>query len=437
MPRKTINTRLCEQKPPASGRTEILDTKLPGFRLRISAARPGREDGTKTFGIVYRIHGQQRRMTIGNWPTFSASEARQKAREALQKVEDGIDPANEKAAAKATAPTTFGQMVEEYIEEFQKKEKKNKSYWQTEARLRKLTDWWGRPAESIKKPDVRAALKEITDRGAMIEANRMLASIRGLFMWAVGEDYLENSPCYGIRPPGGKEKPRKRTLEDDELLACWQAAGDIGWPFGHVTRLIIATGQRPGTHNSPGGIRNEVGGMRWPDLDINGDKLWKIPPNLLKTDIPHAVPLNEIAIEVLESCPRFEGDLVFASSRKPKKGDVQRAVSGYSKGKARLDEAMKKRLRAIRGLAEDAEIQIERYTFHDLRRTVRTNLSRLKVPSDHAELVIGHKPPKIQRIYDWWEYLDEKRHALDIWGSFLRALVDKPPENVVAIRAAG
>ena len=140
---------------------------------------------------------------------------------------------------------------------------------------------------------------------ATIESDRMLAAIRGLFNSAVGEDYLKLSPCCGLKPPA-KEIKRDRTLSDDEHLACWQAAGDIGWPFGHAPRLIIATGQRPGTQHSPVGIRNEVGGMQCSDLHIKGKKLWKVPPNLLKTEISHAVPLNQIALDILEGCPLID-----------------------------------------------------------------------------------------------------------------------------------
>jgi integrase len=60
---------------------------------------------------------------------------------------------------------------------------------------------------------------------------------------------------------------------------------------------------------------------------------------------------------------------------------------------------------------------------HDLRRTVRTRLSELRVPEHVAELVIGHARKGLARIYDQHRYADEMREALQAWAVRLRAIV--------------
>jgi len=94
-----------------------------------------------------------------------------------------------------------------------------------------------------------------------------------------------------------------------------------------------------------------------------------------------------------------------------------------------------KRLRGLSGIAE-------RWTLHDLRRTVRSGLSGLRVDGSHrigsdiAERVLGHVVGGGRGIYDRYEYLDEKREALDLWAKRLRDIVEPPLENVIELRAA-
>lgn len=57
------------------------------------------------------------------------------------------------------------------------------------------------------------------------------------------------------------------------------------------------------------------------------------------------------------------------------------------------------------------------WTFHDIRRTVATELARRKVPQEHIERVLGHEVGGVQGIYNLYSYHDEKRDALVLWGA--------------------
>jgi len=72
---------------------------------------------------------------------------------------------------------------------------------------------------------------------------------------------------------------------------------------------------------------------------------------------------------------------------------------------------------------------------HDIRRTVRSRLSRLKVTEEAREAVLAHARPGIKGVYDLHDYLDEKREALDLWAARLREVTQPQPTNVVQIRA--
>ena len=65
----------------------------------------------------------------------------------------------------------------------------------------------------------------------------------------------------------------------------------------------------------------------------------------------------------------------------------------------------------------------ERARPHDLRRTVRTNLSKLKVSKDIAERIMNHKEKGISGVYDRHDYLEEKEMALSKWNKRLHTIL--------------
>jgi hypothetical protein len=64
------------------------------------------------------------------------------------------------------------------------------------------------------------------------------------------------------------------------------------------------------------------------------------------------------------------------------------------------------------------------WTNHDIRRSVRSQLSRLKIPEEVREAVLAHVRPGIKGVYDLHDYADEKREALQLWGARLRSIVE-------------
>ncbi len=66
---------------------------------------------------------------------------------------------------------------------------------------------------------------------------------------------------------------------------------------------------------------------------------------------------------------------------------------------------------------------IEAFTLHDLRRTCRTGLAKLKVEPHIAERVLGHAQERIRATYDTHAYIDEKRAALEQWSAHLAGLI--------------
>jgi integrase len=148
-----------------------------------------------------------------------------------------------------------------------------------------------------------------------------------------------------------------------------------------------------------------------------------IPSERSKTDAAQTVLLTKTALALLETLPRFDrGDHIFSTQAGAK------GVCGFSRLKERLD-TITTRL--------NGGIAIPEWRFHDVRRSVRTQLSTLGVRDDVAEMVLGHALKGVRRVYDRHRYDSEKRDALTRWEIALNAIANGQPDNVVPLRRPG
>lgn len=75
-----------------------------------------------------------------------------------------------------------------------------------------------------------------------------------------------------------------------------------------------------------GSRSGEVRGMTWQELDLQAGT-WTIPPERMKRDKQHTVPLSPCAIEIIKAQPRMAGsEYVFAASRGGQVSDMSLAA---------------------------------------------------------------------------------------------------------------
>jgi integrase len=403
-------------------RREVPDGKVSGLYLVVQPS------GLKSWAVRYRVAGAPKKLTLGSYPAIDLAEARRKALEALGQVAGGNDPAGEKTAARTAAKAEHVDQVERvvnsFVERYAKRETRD---WRETQRLlnREIVGpWKGRRLHEIGKADVYALLDKAVDRDAPITARNAFAAFRKMCNWAVSRGIIEKNPCDGVAAPS-PPRPRDRVLDDDELRLAWRAFERLGFPFGDVGKILILTGAR----------RDEVAGMRWSEVDL-GAKVWTLPKERTKNGREHVIPLSDAAMRIIEGLPRIEGKtgLVFTTTggRTP--------VSGFSRAKAAIDaailEAMKEEAEARGDDPADVEPP-EHWQFHDLRRSMATNLQKLGVRLEVTEAVLGHisgSRSGIVGVYQRHTWAQEKRAALDAWGRRLEAIV--APSNVVALRSA-
>ena len=439
--RQLTDLKIKSLKPAGSGKPyDEKDTQVPGLAVRVMGT------GQRSFVLVARFPGSSNptRRALGSYGELTLEEARVKANKWRTLIKKGIDPAvqeeRDRQAALRQQSITFGAVAEDFIAQKLPDERKGKEV-ETDIRREFLPVWRKRPITEITPLDVRNVIKAAVDRGARYQAHNLLTEVRRLFAWAIDQQVygLEASPCDRLKPKAivGVRKPRKRILDGDELRAFWRATKRLDYPYGPLFRVLALTGQR----------KSEVAEARWPEFDLT-EKLWTIPPERMKADAAHIVPLSDDVIAILGSgkdddkgtadgLPRFKkGDHLFSSTfgKKP--------VNGFSKAKERLDKQMLRSWRALGRVngKDRRRAQIAPFVIHDVRRTMRTGLSALPVPDLVRELVIAHTKPGLHKVYDQHAFIAEKRHALELWAQRLRSIVEPPPPantNVVTLQSTG
>lgn len=450
--RKLLTPTMIEKLRPAKPdqRYQAMDTQVPGFGVRVTDA------GTKTFILRTRYPGSDSpgRREIGRVGVVSLVDAREKAAKWRSLVEKGIDPARQEEADRAEQlrkqKITFKAVVDDFIRDKLPEERKGEDV-KREIRRDLLPVWEKRPITEISDLDVIAVISGKAPDGKT-GARNLLALIKRFFRWAVAKRIygITESPCATLSAKdilGEGPSNRDRILSDDEILAFWRATERMPYPVGPAYQLLMRTALR--LREATWAQRNEFDplimdridarpneAVRWDDIPADRS-IWTIPKERMKGKKSgkkqaraHAVPMTDEIVALMASLPRFKGRFLFSTTN----GQVP--VSFGTKVKKELDKLMLEELRDLaRGRGKDTEdVTLPHFVNHDIRRTVRSHLSRLKIEEVAREAVLAHARPGIAGVYDLHDYREEKREALQLWAARLRTIVEPTPSNVVALR---
>ena len=378
--------------PPLEGYSITWDDEFKGLGLRTTA------NGVKAFVYNFRnARGQQRRITLGKWPTITATSARLRARDFATKVHLGEDPLEQKQTQQ-TALTTK-RLVDLFAGGYVPSKKRG---WELELYLRRDFLPFVGPntvAEDLRRGDIIALLDEKATK-APIAANRLLEAVRRLYTWGIEKDLLETTPCVKLKRPG-VERSRDRVLSDDEIRTFWHRLDSTKRMSEGVRvalRLILVTATRPG----------EVCGLEWTELDLKRG-WWEIPREKTKGDRLHRVPITGLAIELIENQPKV-GRWVFPSHK----------------------ERPLRVLALSHALRHNREhFGLPRFTPHDLRRTCASHLAAVGVERFIISRVLNHTDREVTGVYDRYGYDKQKRRALERWDRKLKAIIGEPVEGKV------
>jgi integrase len=286
--------------------------------------------------------------------------------------------------------------------------------------------------EALSRNDIVTAIGELTRVGKRGAAGDLRKYARTFCEWTVEQGLAKFNPMAGLRAPSRTRHQRLQDAEDKgkaltdaELVALWRAAqamqdraarGErIAGSFGALVQFALLTGMRRGELSQLERDRHILTGERAVLLHgIDGERI-HLPKAMTKTVADHDIPLTPLIRAVIAAQPRTTGPLLFPS----------RITGGRLKGWTKLVAALKD--------ASGVEVEL-----HDLRRTVRTLMSRLGVAEDIAELAIGHQRADLVARYNKDQAWQARVEAFEKVSAHISTLLAEAADhcgNVIPMRA--
>lgn len=264
---------------PASGSKITYDSEVSGFGARVTAA------GARAFVLNYRIGGRERRYTIGSFPDWSVTAAREEARTLKRRIDRGEDPMGERHEERA-APTV-GDMCDRYITDHLPKKRPTSQRDDLAMINTIICPRLGREkVADVRFGEVERLHRDISQR-APIRANRVASLLRRLFNLSIRWGWRADNPCQGIER--NHEECRSRYLTGDELARLSGALAEHSHQVSaNAVRLVILTGAR----------RGEVLAAEWSQFDLAAG-VWTKPSSHTKQRREHRVPLSAPALQLL------------------------------------------------------------------------------------------------------------------------------------------
>ena len=255
-----------------------------------------------------------------------------------------------------------------------------------------------RDIKDVKGTDLAAITERLENDGLAGAASAFRSRCRAFLSWCLATaKVIDENPSFGqrrerpTRADKLKQENKAKALTAQELKAVWTAA-DRTTVFGRLVRFLILTGCR----------RSEAAQVRrrWAMTNDARRQVITFPASVVKQGRDFELPITPMLKSLLATCPvDARADLFFPSDR------TGGMISGWTK--------------FVIDLREKSGVE---FSLHDLRRTVRTGLSKLKVPADIAELCIGHSRPGLEKTYNKDEADEAKRDAFLAWAQHVEKL---------------
>jgi integrase len=368
--------------------------------------------GGKWWRLKYRFGGKEKRLSLGTYPDTGLAEAREKRDTARKLLAAGIDPSEQRKAAKAAGEERSANSFEVIAREWHAKQSVT---WvdlhASRIMLRLENDifpWLGsRPIAVITAKELLATVNRIVDRGAVESAHRVLQNCGQVFRYAIATGRAERNPATDLRGalPPVKQTHHAAIIEPNAIGGLLRAMDSYNGSLVTKCALRLA----PLLFVRPGELRQ----AEWSEFDLEGAQ-WNIPAEKMKMREPHLVPLSPQAVAILREIQALtgQGRYVFPSARSP-----QRPMS---------NNAVLSALRRM-GYATD---EMSGHGFRAMARTVLDEVLHFR--PDYIEHQLAHavKDPN-GRAYNRTAHLAERRKMMVGWADYLDTL--KVGGNVLGI----
>ena len=275
--------------------------------------------GSKSWCFRFTLGNRRRTMGLGGIAKLNLAEARERARQCRELVEQGIDPIDyrrgDRMLTAAKTAMTFGEAALAYIDA-------HKDGWTEQAYTRQWSDHF----ELYVFPEIGALpMPAVNDTDVVLRVLEPIWTTRPVNRL---EPARADRDGHQLGHISRLLHRRERRAVERAPGAAPAASGTDPRASGIIRRCPIArcpgfcrscasgAGSSPWRWNSPCftvGRQNETRWARWPEFDLDAG-IWTIPAERMKMRREHRVALNEPALAVLRKVARLkrrEDDFVF------------------------------------------------------------------------------------------------------------------------------
>lgn len=357
-----------------------------------------RESGAKHWRWKYHYAGKEKLMALGEYPYISLAKARELAAENRKLLLSGIDPMGKRSTDSAN---TFEAVARKWHEKWSVgKSPRHADYVIRRLEADAFKAFGHKAAETVTPADIRELMLAIEQRGARDVAKRAHETVSQVYRYGVANGLVSQNPAIHFKPSdilkAAKETNFARVEARDLaalLVAMRDYKGDaktlyamqlMSYTFVRISELIEAP---------------------WVEFDLDNAK-WEIPPERMKMDRPHIVPLSRQAVEVLRGLHRLTGNgkLVFPGANDRNKPMNKETIN------AALDRM------GYKG----------RQTTHGFRAIASTLLHEQGYNHQHIEIQLSHiEGNKVSAAYNKALYLNERTKMMQEWADFLDSELER------------
>jgi len=374
------------------------------------------DSGARTWILRTVIGGKRRDMGLGGYPGVTLAQAWDKARKARDKIEDGVDPIEERRAnrralkAAQASARTFRQCAAAYLDAHSKawRNTKHVDQWQSTLQTYAYPVIGGVLVRELELPHVLRILEPIW-HGKTETASRLRGRIERVLDWAIARGYRTGlNPARWRRhldtmlaAPGKLAKDKHQpALAAPQLGAFMAALRGCPGMAARALEFAILCASRSG----------EVRGARWREIDLR-NKVWTVPADRIKAQKEHRVPLSARAVQLLRSLPRTGGtDLVFPAPNGGSLSDM--TLTGVIRRMNEREEGGE-----LRWTDPQSGKQV---VPHGFRSTFRDwAAERTNYPRELAEMALAHAiDSKAEAAYRRGDLFEKRRRMMDDWARF-------------------
>jgi integrase len=266
--------------PPKSGNQIVYDNRLSGFGIRVTAS------GARSFILNYRIKGRERRITLGQYPTWTVLAARKQAEQLRRQIDVGIDPLEERIAERS-APTVrdlFNRYAYEHLPtKAPRSAADDRSMW-----LKDILPAIGNKKVAELSTQNCDELHRTVSADRPTRANRVIEVLRKALNLAIRWGWIERNPASGgRRNPEAKRTRYLTRAEIGRLIEALEVHPEQA--SADALLFMLFTGCR----------RGEALNAKWEQFNLSSST-WTKPSAETKQRREHRVPYSTTIAEILE-----------------------------------------------------------------------------------------------------------------------------------------